>query len=160
MLSPGYTGVSGVVMKVTFQALTAGLAPLTFSSGAILANDGNGTNILSGMQGANYTIIAGSSLPSSVNANLPPAPVLNSTTHPNENQWYNGKTLSLAWVLPTGVDGVSYALYSGSDLTLPSSNKGAISNASFDLSTYAEGTWYFYIKFHNAGGRDRPRCAK
>jgi hypothetical protein len=153
-LSPGFVGTAGEVVVVQFKAVAPGAAPVTFSSGSILANDGNGTNILSSMQGASYTIVAASSVPAPVSAseNLPPAPVIMSATHPNESQWYNGKTLQLAWSLPAGVLGVSYALYSKSDFVLPSASKGMLSSVSYDLTAYREGMWYFYAKFHGANG--------
>ncbi len=46
VLNPGFTGVSGKVLTVTFRVKSIGNANLTFSSGSILANDGLGTEIL------------------------------------------------------------------------------------------------------------------
>jgi hypothetical protein len=56
VLNPGFTGNDGRLVSITFQAIAPGDAPIAFSSGAVLANDGNGTNILNVMQPADVVI--------------------------------------------------------------------------------------------------------
>jgi hypothetical protein len=56
VLNPGFTGAAGNLITITFQAVGTGDAPVTFSSGAVLANDGNGTNILTAMEPGDVTI--------------------------------------------------------------------------------------------------------
>lgn len=56
VLNPGFVGTAGNLIAVTFQAVEAGNASISFSSGAVLANDGNGTNILNSTQGDTVTI--------------------------------------------------------------------------------------------------------
>lgn len=56
VLNPGFTGAAGNLITVNFQAVGQGTASVSYSSGAVLANDGNGTNILNGMTGATVTI--------------------------------------------------------------------------------------------------------
>jgi hypothetical protein len=58
VLNPGFTGSAGNLVTITFQAVAAGNAPITFSSGAVLANDGNGTNILTATQSGSVTIVS------------------------------------------------------------------------------------------------------
>ncbi len=58
VLNPGFTGAAGKVLTITFQAKSIGSTALSFSSGSILANDGSGTNILTGMRNASFTIDA------------------------------------------------------------------------------------------------------
>ena len=53
--NPGFTG-RGQVLLVTFRAKQAGSAPLAISQAQVLANDGNGTNILSGSSGGTLSI--------------------------------------------------------------------------------------------------------
>jgi hypothetical protein len=55
-LNPGFTGTGGNLITITFEAVGVGEAPVSFSSGAVLANDGSGTNILDDMQLADITI--------------------------------------------------------------------------------------------------------
>jgi hypothetical protein len=45
----GYKGASGNIATITFKSLTAGTPKVNFKSGSILAADGLGTNILTGM---------------------------------------------------------------------------------------------------------------
>lgn len=56
VFNPGYRGASGKVISVTFRAKTANGASLTFSESSVLANDGAGTNILTGTTNGRYTI--------------------------------------------------------------------------------------------------------
>ena len=44
--NPGWTGLRGQIITIQFRALKPGAATVEFSSSAVLANDGNGTNIL------------------------------------------------------------------------------------------------------------------
>src|SRR3990167_1612316 len=58
--NPGYSGSNGVVITINFKAKTAttvrGYTEVIMVSGAILANDGEGTNILSSLGKANFYI--------------------------------------------------------------------------------------------------------
>ena len=56
VLNPGFAGKTGKMFTVSFQARAPGSAPVAFANGAVLANDGNGTNILSAFRHANYFI--------------------------------------------------------------------------------------------------------
>jgi len=56
--NPGFSGDGGEIMSVTFRAKSAGTASVMFSDPAVLANDGLGTNVLSGQSGAQITISA------------------------------------------------------------------------------------------------------
>lgn len=54
--SPGYNGTAGKIIGITFRLKVAGSASLVFSSGAVRANDGYGTDVLSSLGTATYTI--------------------------------------------------------------------------------------------------------
>ncbi len=56
VFNPGYTGSAGNLFTVTFKPKSAGSANVSFSSGQVLANDGQGTNILKGLGTGTYTI--------------------------------------------------------------------------------------------------------
>ena len=60
ILNPGFQGSGGLIFRATFEAKTSGTAQFNFSKGAILANDGRGTNILATLGSANFKILAGS----------------------------------------------------------------------------------------------------
>jgi hypothetical protein len=75
VLNPGFIGGPVPLLKVTFQAVASGDALLSFSSGDVFANDGNGTK-LTGILGTAHVTIA----PRPVTA----APVEVATTTPQE----------------------------------------------------------------------------
>lgn len=56
VLNPGFTGPSGKIITLNFKVKSAGKAHLGFSDGAVLANDGQGTNILSGFGAADFIL--------------------------------------------------------------------------------------------------------
>lgn len=56
--NPGYSGTNGRVISITFRALREGDAILSFSDRSILANDGEGTEILTGSGSATIQILA------------------------------------------------------------------------------------------------------
>lgn len=72
-LNPGFQGASGNIITIVFRAVAAGNATLSFSDGSVLANDGNGTDILDGMDKATVAIVAAAPTQTSPPA-TPPAP--------------------------------------------------------------------------------------
>jgi len=82
LLNPGFMGATGDILQIVFQAIAPGSAPLSFSSGSVLANDGNGTNILTVMQPATVTVAKGSSASSGVVVR-PPAPTTGRAAAPS-----------------------------------------------------------------------------
>jgi hypothetical protein len=55
VLNPGFSG-TGKILSITFRAKNAGTGKFSFSNGSILANDGNGTNILKELGTGSVTI--------------------------------------------------------------------------------------------------------
>ncbi|MBU4455550.1 four helix bundle protein [Patescibacteria group bacterium] len=166
VLNPGYTGVAGKIITVNFKAKQAGNAPLVFSSGAILANDGQGTNILTGMGGGNYEIILKTAappaekkpaptLPSSAEekaelAEVIGKPEITSPTHPDQAVWYNNNDIKFNWELPYGITGVSVLLNEKSD-----SDPGSVSDGLFSTKEYQDledGIWYLHLKLKDKSG--------
>jgi hypothetical protein len=56
ILNPGFQGMNGLVLHITFEAEKAGPIHLNFDEGSILANDGLGTNILATLGSINFNI--------------------------------------------------------------------------------------------------------
>lgn len=56
--NPGFTGSSGNVLLITFKVLAPGDATVKFTSGTLLANDGQGTDVTKDLKGATYTLTA------------------------------------------------------------------------------------------------------
>ncbi len=60
VLNPGFKGASGLVFRVNFEAKNTGTVFLNFTEGAILANDGLGTNVLAKLGATNFRIVPSS----------------------------------------------------------------------------------------------------
>ena len=62
ILNPGYQGSNGSIFHITFEAQKRGIANVSFSDGAVLANDGLGTNVLGALNGTSLNIIGAGAL--------------------------------------------------------------------------------------------------
>lgn len=157
-LPSGYTGSAGNIMTVTFRTKGSGAAKVTVTSGSILANDGQGTNVLTSMGGGTYTVQAATATPEPEEviveyvapANTPGAPSITSPTHGDQKKWHTAKEAVLNWDLPSGVTSVR---------TLLDSRPTAIPTKVYDspirtitLSDLDEGESYFHVQFKNADG--------
>jgi hypothetical protein len=67
ILNPGFNGSNGLVLRIIFEARSIGIASLNFSEGAILANDGFGSNVLARLESSTLRINTPSLKP-----NIPP----------------------------------------------------------------------------------------
>ncbi len=54
--NPGYVGANGRIITITFRVKSAGPAVVKFTSGQVLANDGSGTDVLSGLSSAQFSL--------------------------------------------------------------------------------------------------------
>lgn len=141
---PGFTG-SGKIFSITFRAKKVGTGVVAFSSGKVLADDGRGTNILSSMGSGNYTI--GEVPPSLI---LPSQPEISSSTHPDQNKWYQDNNPQFSWELPSGITGLSLSLSKDGEGSPDSVSEGLIDSKSY--GGIEDGIWYFNLKFQNKNG--------
>lgn len=152
----GYTGAAGTVMTITFRATSAGTKRVNFQSGSVLAADGQGTNVLTNMNGATYTISAQESTPEPEViqyvplANTPQAPVVRSATHPDSDGWYQSTTAELQWTIPSGVTQVRTLLDQNPNSVPSRVYETPIS--SITLDDLPNGVSYFHIQFRNSEG--------
>lgn len=163
VLNPGYTGSGVKILTITFRARSAGVANISFASGfsSVLANDGDGTNILKSLGMGQYTLQTSAVEP--VAGTLPPKPSLKHYVQ-NENKdwiykqssedpeplWINNPNSRLSWTAPSGVTGISTILDDS-----PSSVPGASSEGLFDnrvIEGQKEGIHYFHIRYVNSKG--------
>lgn len=152
VLNPGYTGSNGTVITITFRATANGVANLRFTSGTVLANDGQGTNILTALGTGGYTIggTTAGNTSSPATPGTPLAPRIVSPTHPSPDRWYASNTPQFTWEVPSGVTAVRL-LYNTSPLTTPTVlYDPAISERT--LEDVVDGIYYFHAQFRNANG--------
>ncbi len=110
----GYQGTAGVAATLTLRAKAVGTGSLSFTTGSVLANDGKGTELLTGTTGATFTVVAGGVAPKKQVDPEGPAPAEGSTgvptsaftirsaTHPDQLRWYKATTGTFTWEIPAG----------------------------------------------------------
>jgi len=159
--NPAYQGSTGKILTVNLIAAAPGETVLTLASGSVLANDGSGTNILGDMTGATFNIsrpaafgTVGTTAEGGAKtvspASLPPAPQIESATHPDRNQWYASDSAEFSWEIPEGVEVVS--LLVGNLPEMNPTTEYAPPVSSKRLDNLESGIWYLYVKFKNENG--------
>lgn len=164
--TPGYTGSAGTVLSVTFHAKKAGTATLTLTDTALRANDGLGTDVLTGSNGGVITI--------GETTVTPPAPVptptgepkpsagtgsitaLASPTHSDQNAWYQNGNPLMTWQLPAGATAVETIVDQSASAVPSVEYKPAIVEKR--ITELADGVWYFNVRA-KAGGAWGPTAS-
>lgn len=136
----GITTSGGLIATMTFKAIATGTAVITVqSSSRVLANDGAGTDVLTGFGRATWEITP-----------QPPAGVtVTSETHPFSDQWYNNNSPALQWEKDDGVTDFSFLL-DHEPFTVPDDNADG-SDTIVSYNELADGIWYFHIKARKDG---------
>ena len=157
--TPGYKDSTGKILSATFRVKKAGSASLLFSSAAVRANDGYGTNVFKTGVQALFNLISEEKpllppeeeiFPPPIIGKVPEAPQVSSPTHPDPEKWYSNNDPEFSWSLPQDVNGVS--IYFSKS---PTSNPGPLSDGLFSSKSYEnieDGIWYFHIKLRNQYG--------
>ena len=148
--NPGWAGLRGQIMTIQFRALKAGAASIEFSSSAVLANDGNGTNILTAAAPSTVTVTEAQTAPpppastpaQATSSKLSPVRIT-SSTHPDQEKTYGETHAVLDWTNHAGTPTVriGYNKYPNTPGTVVYSP--AISHKEIDLE---DGTWYFHVQ--------------
>lgn len=168
-LPSGYTGSGGSIMSITFKAKGSGTSKVSVTGASVLANDGQGTNVLSSSGSASFTIQAAAPAPTPTTptpakpveeeeeevveytapANTPATPKVTSSTHSDPNSWYQAKQATLDWELPSGITAVRTLLDSRSSSIPTKVYDSPIRTITLDLE---DGVSYFHVQFKNADG--------
>jgi len=154
-LNPGFKGAGGKLIAVNFRVKAAGIATLNFSSGSVLANDGQGTNILTSLGNASFGLGgAGPTVPEATTpseaAGTPAAPQISSPTHPDPNQWYTANDAKFVWSIPSDVTSVRLLVGKIPQAVPTVGYSPAI--ASKELPDLVDGIWYFHVRLKNNAG--------
>lgn len=114
--NPGFSGSSGKIISIIFKTKKAGVASVVFSNSAVRENDGLGTDILTTKTGSNINILAVTETaipkptPIETNSSQNLAPVVVSSTHPKQTEWYSKGDVDLSWTLPNNAKTVKTLL--------------------------------------------------
>lgn len=132
---PGINTSQGLVSQITFRATGVGTVVLKFKDASrVLLNDGKGTDILGQTTSGVYNL----ALP-------PPAgPTVTSQTHPDQEKWYQGQSVSFEWGGEEGVQGYSYSL-SNEPVDSPDNISEGVKN-NVGYKNLADGIHYFHVK--------------
>ena len=147
--TPGFNGTAGKLLSVVFRVRNAGTASLIFSSGAVRANDGYGTDILQTRAQAQFSLISEERpiVPPSTTLGAPQAPNISSPTHPDPNKWYAVSGAKFTWDLPSGVTGARLLVGKISNAVPTITYIPAISSR--ELPDLDDGIWYFHVRLQN-----------
>lgn len=157
--NPGFTGASGRVLTINFKVVAQGEASVKFSSGSVLANDGNGTNILRTIGTASFSL-GGSPVPSVNNIpaddastrdpRSPGVPSIVSDDFPDSKIWYAKDSGTFSWKL--GDDITATRLLLGK---IASSEPTVVYDpaiSSKQLDDIDDGLWYLHVQLKNSYG--------
>lgn len=150
ILNPGYTGGAGNVITVNFKAINSGSAKLGFSSGSLLANDGNGTNILSTLGTAQYAIGISGNVPAVVPSSGIPAPTITSTTHPDPTKWYTSDSPQFSFSFPSSATALKL-LFDKQPASAPTNLYEPVIITK-TLMGVSEGVWYMHASYKTDAG--------
>lgn len=148
-----FSGDAGTIFTLKATALSAATTSVRFSSGAVLAADGKGTNILDALEAGAYTIVPREVLAKAeyvAPKNTPDAPVIISTTHPEESVWYSNKAPSFSWSLPQGTTAVRISVNRDEKAVPTIVYVPPIESK--QLSDMEEGIWYVHVQARNSFG--------
>lgn len=157
-MNPGYSGSAGKIITVTFKVKTPGVAELVLTGGSVLANDGQGTNVLTDMVSTEVVLGAAKAAPQAttpaapVNSPelTPVAPDILSSTHPDSGKWYSGTEASFQWEVPESVTAVRFVA-DKKPRTVPTGSNSA-STVEKKVTGLDDGVYYFHLQFKNKYG--------
>jgi len=150
--TPGFKGASGKVIGAVFRVKKAGSASLVFSSAAVRANDGYGTDVLRARTQAQFNLISEEKplpLPPTT-IEVPEAPNIKSSTHPDSNKWYSNNDPVFKWTLPSNVSEVRLVLAKKPSSIPQVSYIPPISEKA--LTDLENGIWYLNGQFRTSAG--------
>ena len=147
-LNPGFSKATGKIVSVTFKALASGNVSISISSGSVLANDGNATDVLK-TTGSAFIYIGEDDVKQETHEETI-VPVITSPTHPDSALWYGRRDASFEWKVESGVTAVR-TIYSEKETNIPTKvYDPPITNRSF--TTDVDGVMYMAVQFKNRSG--------
>lgn len=171
----GLVGSSVGILKLSFYAHAAGTASVSISDSAVTASDGSGTNILTSVQSAQFSVsptqvnpphASGTPPVGTTPTVMPPTPIVRKPVlvkklpeapkllvpfYPDQTKWYNSLANFLVqWELPMDISGVSTILNKNSKFTPVNKSEGLFDTKAFPSLT--DGVWYLHVQFQNNVG--------
>ena len=151
--NPAFTGQNGQVIAARFKVLAPGTATISFQSPSVLANDGQGTDILTGAVGT--TILLNKITRTEDTPPVRAAPLDNllanvtSSTHPDQSLWYHLSHVVLDWTNTPRVSAVRLGYDRNADGVPTVLYTEPISHKELQLE---DGIWYFHVQERGPSG--------
>lgn len=152
---PGFKG-AGQIIVIEFRAKKAGEAILTFDESRVLANDGQGTNILLFINNPKYLIYQSKEISEELSSDS--LPIIFSSTHPKEDEWYSNNNPSFQWGLNENIEGSSFILDQNPGTMPDTVSEGMVGSKNYE--GIADGIWYFHLRLKNKEGWTSARHYK
>lgn len=162
-----FTGSAGKIISIDFRPLKNTEAKVRFSTGAaILAADGQGTNILTVMNAGAYSLAPKEIIPSieppsnenglvfGASTSTEEKILVTSSTHPDENKWYNQKTAEFKWALPPDATAIRL-LSDSSSSSLPTKLYNPPVSEKI-IKDIRDGISYFHLQVKTGFGWNEP----
>lgn len=168
----GISGTSLNILSMTFKATGSGISDITFSDGAVTADDGLGTNLLATINKATINV-SGAAVSAAVPAipevvapvvapqaviraptptgKLPIEPTVEIGAYPDETRWYNQiGEVAVFWNVPRDVTAVAVSIDKNPNGRPSKFEAQLFDGKVFDALT--EGVWYVHVRFKNNVG--------
>lgn len=160
VVNPGFQGSSGKLLSITFQAKQTGAASISLISGSVLANDGKGTNITTSMTGSSVSVSAPTpGVPTVGQSGVVYNPAITSMPATADGTWLSIDEITFIWKVPADAAGINFDISSNPDYQMPVIEKLLATSTRYDLSRFADGSWYFFLSFKR-GGEWTPAIVK
>ncbi len=154
VLNPGFTGNGGKVLTITFKVKSTGQADLVFAAGSVLANDGEGSEILTSKSGAQFSFTSPAVPPplvpvATTEEESAVLPEVLSDTNP-QNGWSAQTTGIFTFSIPDSVISMRLLLDEKPDsvpvvvYTPPVPQR--------EISDLSEGVSYLHVQYKDAAG--------
>jgi len=153
--SPGFIGNAGKVATITFKGKSPGKTNINFNSGSILADDGAGTNVLTGMRPGSYELSGEAIIPITPSVpqaeeGTPDAPIIYSPTHPDQEKWYSNNIPKFDWEILSDITGEKL-LVDRQPSASPTIFYSELITGK-ELEKLDDGIWYFHTQLLNSFG--------
>lgn len=167
VLTPGYKGNSGRLLTINFRGRNPGTAGINIFSSSVLANDGVGTNIQTGVTGATFTInevtvkepevikiedlkpVEEGVVVVKEGETCEPDSIITSSTHPGV-VWRRENSAAFSWDLPPGTLASKIAFDKNPNTEPSIINSPAIVEKRYE--NVEDGIWYFHLSLQGNDG--------
>jgi len=171
VFNSGFTGKAGKILQIVFRAKKPGTGSVSIGSASVLANDGEGTEILTGTGSASYKVAEAKVEPvkppvkpveptkpvvepvkpivEAPKVELPGTPKIFPVAPVITAEWLATNTIKLSWTGEAGVEAVRYTL---ANKYVEPTTVATPAIFSFEKSDLEDGLYVFSLRFKNSGG--------